>query len=354
MCQFNEILRNIHSEQVYIQTHNFPDPDAIASAFGLAELLGHYGKKASIVYKGKVERYSTADFVRQLSIEMVNLDENPIEPGAEIILVDSQKGNSNIFDAPGEQIICIDHHPTFAQNAGVKYRCSDIRPEMGACATIIADYYRQTGAAMDRRVATALLYGIKTDTVGLSRGVSQLDVDTYCKLYQICDQGIIQSLEHCSLKLEDLKAYSTAINSIKTYENVSVANAGRDCPEALIAKVSDFMIDLVEVDFCVVYSLREDGIKLSVRSMGELDAGFITNKALDGIGGGGGHAVMAGGFVPFSEEETGARPTISKECVRFFDEDTDDRLEALAQSIRERFTEAIRYYAREERELKKA
>ena len=33
--------------------------------------------------------------------------------------------------------------------------------------------------------------------------------------------------------------------------------------------------------------------------MGTLDAGRIISKALEGIGNGGGHASMAGGFVPF-------------------------------------------------------
>ena len=29
----------------------------------------------------------------------------------EVILVDAQKGNSNIVDITGDEIICIDHHP---------------------------------------------------------------------------------------------------------------------------------------------------------------------------------------------------------------------------------------------------
>ncbi len=298
---FKDVLRNIHTKHVYIQTHNFPDPDAIASAFALKELLAKYEIEASICYKGKIERYSTTDFVKRLDIQLTNLDDLTNMPAdAEIILVDSQKGNSNIFDAPGESIICIDHHPTYQKNAGVQYRYRDIRPAMGACATMIAGYYFDNGIEMSTSVATALLYGIKTDTMGLSRGVSQEDVDVFQKLYRKSDLNVMQSLEHCSLTLEDLKAYANAINSIEIFENVSFANTGKDCPEALIAKISDFMLDLVEVDFCVVYSMKEDGLKLSVRSMGELDAGAITNVALEGIGGGGGHAVMAGGFVPFS------------------------------------------------------
>lgn len=303
MNSFMEIIKNIRGKHVYIQTHNFPDPDAIASAYGLSVLLKQYNIEASICYKGKIERFSTNGFVQKLGIELTDLDSmDEMGEDDEIILVDSQKGNSNIVDAPGMEIICIDHHPSFDSNEGISYRYSDIRPELGACATLIATYFFENNIPMDTKVATALLFGIKTDTMGLSRGVSQADVDVYQKLFRLCDMSLIASLEHCSLKFDDLKSYAIAINSIKVYNNVSFANTGRNCPEALIATISDFMLDLVEVDFSVVYSIKDDGIKLSVRSVGYMDAGIITNKALAGIGGGGGHAAMAGGFVPFTNE----------------------------------------------------
>ena len=134
--------------------------------------------------------------------------------------------------------------------------------------------------------------------MGLSRGVSSKDVDVYCHLFKLADSKILQSLEHCSIRFDDLKAYGNAINSIKVFNNVSFANTGSDCPEALIATISDFMLNLIEVNISIVYSLKKEGIKLSIRSTGEYDAGKLTNAALEGIGGGGGHASMAGGFVP--------------------------------------------------------
>ena len=206
MNRFEEIVRNIKGDMVYIQTHNFPDPDAIASAFGLSELLKHYDIKSSICYKGKIERFSTNGFVNKLGIELIDLDAiNGMSENDEIILVDSQKGNSNIVDAPGNEIICIDHHPSFENCNTNDYRYADIRPEYGACATIIAQYYLENDIQMDERVATALIFGIKSDTMGLSRGVSQADVDVYQQLYGMCDMELISSLEHCSLKFEDLK-----------------------------------------------------------------------------------------------------------------------------------------------------
>ena len=126
-------------------------------------------------------------------------------------------------------------------------------------------------------------------------------------------------LENSNLCFEDLVAYSKAISSIEVYDNISFADTGEDCPEALIASVSDFMLALVEVSFSVVYSRRGDGIKLSVRSeKSSLDAGKITAEALQGIGNGGGHAAMAGGFVPFTGSDGKAVILIDQIKERFF------------------------------------
>ena len=114
MSKFCNIIENITSKHVYIQTHNFPDADAIASAFGLSVLLEKYGIISSICYRGQIERYSTNELVNSLGIKMINIEElKDINRNDEVILVDSQKGNSNIITTKGDEIICIDHHPTF-------------------------------------------------------------------------------------------------------------------------------------------------------------------------------------------------------------------------------------------------
>lgn len=318
MNKLQELINSINSSHVYIQTHNFPDPDAVASAYGLTVLLALNRIESTICYKGRIERFSTNGFIEKLNIKLVALEDmTEMDEQDEIILVDTQKGNANIIDAKGNEIICIDHHPSFEENAEFAYRFSDIRPEVGACATIIASYFIENNIPIDRKVATALLYGIKTDTMGLSRGVSSLDVDVYQHLFDLCDMSIIQEFEHCSLKFEDLKAFASAINSIQIYDNISFANAGYNCPEALIATVCDFMLDLVVVEFSVVYSIKKDGIKLSIRSEGEIDAGVVTNAALNGIGGGGGHASMAGGFVPFRDNDINVNALIGDIEERF-------------------------------------
>lgn len=318
MTKLEEIINNIKKDKVFIQTHNFPDPDAVASAFGLQNLLKTRGIESTICYKGEYGRGSTKNLVDVLDIEMINMEILNMHTDDEIILVDSQKGNANIIDLIGDEIICIDHHPTFEK---AEYRLSDIRPDVGACASIIASYYYESGIDIPQNVATALMYGIKIDTANMTRGVSELDLDIFYKLFWKCDRALLHSLDNSRIFFDDLKAYALAIESISIYDNLSFATAGKNCPEALIATISDFVLALDEVGLSVVYSIKKDGIKLSVRSDSpKLDAGRLTNDALAGIGNGGGHPTMAGGFVPF-------RPDMSEKI--------------LLDLIKERFVEAV-------------
>lgn len=301
MTKLDELLKEINREHVYIQTHNFPDPDAIASAYGMQRLLMHRGIRSTICYKGKIDRYSTEKLREMMQIEFLNIEdlEAVLTEEDEVILVDAQKGNSNIINMTGDEIICIDHHP---YNDKFQYRFKDIRPEIGACATMVAQYFFENEVPMDEKIATALTYGIRIDTNNLSRGVSKLDFEMIYRMYDLCDYETIHMLENSNLCFEDLVAYSKAISSIEVYDNISFADTGEDCP--VIANISDFMLALKEVSFSVVYSRKDGGIKLSVRSeKASLDAGKIVGKALRGIGNGGGHAAMAGGFVPFAGSE---------------------------------------------------
>ena len=216
-----------------------------------------------------------------------------------VICVDAQKHSGNITDFVGDEVACIDHHPIFVP---IEYRYQDIRPT-GACATIIAQYYKQLPCLPDRHTATALLYGLKMDTLQFTRGVTELDIEMFAFLFPLCDQEMLARLERNNMEFNDLKAYGAAIESIEVYDKVGISNVPFPCPDALIAILSDFILALQEVEVAVVFSKREDGIKFSVRSEDPaVHAGHLVRDALYGYGEGGGHAEMAGGMIRKEKE----------------------------------------------------
>ncbi|MDD6332042.1 MAG: DHHA1 domain-containing protein [Clostridium sp.] len=286
----------LKGHKVYIQTHNYPDPDAMASALGLQVFLRYHGVESTLCYDGTIEKLSTKRMLEVFQFEIYNIADIPdMKETDYIVTVDAQKYNANITDFIGNEVACIDHHPTFVP---CEYQYKDIRI-VGACATLIADYFRESQTPLDENTATALVYGIRIDTDNLTRGITSLDIDMFAYLYPYVDQDKLVAMSKSTMELKDLRAYGAAIQNIKIYDNIGFAEIPFDCPDALVAMVADFILDLDVVEFAVVYANREDGLKFSVRSeLSYLNAGQIIAKALDGIGSGGGHAAMAGGFVP--------------------------------------------------------
>ena len=296
MTKFEELLKMIKKNNIYIQMHNYPDQDAIASAFGLKVLLSSKGIHATICYIGQIDKDNTLKMIEQLGIELYMMDEVKMGPDDEIILVDGQKGNANMEDFIGKEIGCIDHHPMQEVDSYLFY---DIRSDIGACSSIIAGYFYDNNIELPKNVATALAYGIKMDTNTLSRRVSELDIDMFYYVYKRADIEKLRSFEKCSLCKNDLAAYKKAISTLKIKGRLGIANIGADCSEAIIGSISDFLLSLAEVDFTLVYSHRVGGLKFSVRSESKsVDAGKIIKEALKGLGDGGGHASMAAGFIP--------------------------------------------------------
>ena len=180
----------------------------------------------------------------------------------------------------------------------MEYQYQDIRIT-GACATLIAEYYALSGQEPDCDTATALLYGLKMDTLQFSRGVTELDIKMFGFLFPRSDMEKLANLERNNMEFADLNAYGAAIEGIELYNKVGFSYIPFSCPDALIAIISDFILALIEVEVAVVFSLREDGLKLSVRSEDpDIHAGNLLNAALKGVGSGGGHASMGGGLIP--------------------------------------------------------
>ena len=71
MIDLTKMIDSFTHRHVFIQTHNFPDPDAIASAYGLQYLLHSRGLESTVIYKGKVEHGSSNAMVKKLGIEII-------------------------------------------------------------------------------------------------------------------------------------------------------------------------------------------------------------------------------------------------------------------------------------------
>ena len=153
-----DFIKQFEGKHLYIQTHNFPDPDALGSAYGLSRLLNHFHIASTLCYDGKIDMLSSRRILEEFRIKILPKHElHEMTAESPIFLVDSQKDAGNITDLIGNEIACIDHHPTIVE---IEYAFKDVRM-VGACCTIIAQYFKDFGIVPDSHTATALLFGIK-------------------------------------------------------------------------------------------------------------------------------------------------------------------------------------------------
>ena len=179
--QLAALLREAPDE-VFIQPHNVPDPDAIASCFGLEYLLGQRDIATAIVYESELEKANALKMLELFDIKLC-LSHEVATLGKEdwTVLVDVQKGNSNVTDLVTDEVAVIDHHEHMGDKG---CRFEDIRPDIGSCSAIITEYFIENEVPVPGNVATALLYGIFMDTDNLTRGVSNLDIEMFFDFIQ--------------------------------------------------------------------------------------------------------------------------------------------------------------------------
>lgn len=282
--------------RVFIQTHNFPDPDAIASAYGLQTFLRNHGINASLCYKGSIDNMAIKHVIQAYDIDILEYGQiADMNFEDKIILVDGQKLNANMTDLPGDEVACIDHHP---DNRKCEYSYVDIRP-CGACASIITQYFNDAGIPLDQKTATMLLYGLQKDTNNMTWGVTGLDIDAFRTLFPLADGNMLRRLSGQDMREQDLRAFGKAFDTICIRDRLGVVRIPFACEDYLIAQVANFVLQLSEVDTAIVYSKRPNGLKFSARTvLPEVHCGNLLNSCLSSEGGsGGGHPHMAGGFL---------------------------------------------------------
>ena len=168
----------------------------------------------------------------------------------------------------------------------------------GSCSTIIAEYFFENAIAPPGLVATALLYGIFMDTDNLTRGARSADIEMFYRLYPLSDLRLITELRGNEIAFSDLALYADAFRSVEVYDELGFLRLAA-VNDSLLGAAGDIVLSVAGVEVVVAYSVRPTGIKLSVRSQDRVVAAHqLVRYLVEGCGFGGGHAHMAGGFIP--------------------------------------------------------
>ncbi len=299
---FDALVRHLQpGRRILVQTHDFPDFDAIAAAYGLYCLFETYGLTAYIIYGEEIQGFSLGETIRTLAIPVHRIKDFALEPHDQIILVDSCPGNKNVTVIPDLTIVgVIDHHPL--PPVPLKAMYWDVRSHYGSCSTLIYEYFAASSFQPTKTAATVLLMGIMMDTNYLTRGVSQADLDAFSALYFRADWISGNYLLNNSLSVHNVPIFREGLEHLRVYKGFCFTFISKETDADTIAVMADDYLRFHEVAFSVVAGLNQGEIKISVRSEDPgLAASKVVRRALQGIGYGGGHNHMGGGTVSLTK-----------------------------------------------------
>lgn len=287
LLQYNDIV---------IQCHDNPDADALASGYALYWYLHKMEKNARLIYRGRnaITKSNLKIMLEKLKIP-VSYEPNYTNIPELLVTVDCQYGQKNVTYTPAQNVAVIDHHQVTVQVPEL----SEIRSNIGSCATILWDMIRKEGLDVieDQLLSTALYYGLYTDTNRLSEISHPLDRDMIDSL--VYNKSIITEMSNSNISLEELKITGKAILDYDycASHRYLVIQAD-ECDPNILGVISDFSLETVGVDICLAFYISAQEVKFSVRScIKEIHANELAAYLAEGIGGGGGHTYKAGGTI---------------------------------------------------------
>jgi nanoRNase/pAp phosphatase (c-di-AMP/oligoRNAs hydrolase) len=286
-----------------IFTHNDPDPDAIASAVALKHLLAEMTDLSGrIVHKGIVGRAENKALVRYLGHPLRELTEVEQSRPQAIALIDTQPGaGNNALPASSDVAIVFDHHPVREETSAARF--VEVRPEVGATSTILTEYCQAAGIDLPPDVATALFYGIKTDTMGLGRGASQSDVAAYFYLQARIDVKALVEIERAQVSVDYFKGLAGALQAARIYDELVVSDLGEMERPDLAAEMADLLLRLESVVWVICMGTYGGEMILSVRTNSRQGAETFIQAVVGDFGSAGGHGSMSAGQIPLQDRD---------------------------------------------------
>ncbi|HKF27579.1 MAG TPA: bifunctional oligoribonuclease/PAP phosphatase NrnA [Candidatus Binataceae bacterium] len=277
-------------DRVAIMLQDDPDPDAMASAMALRTLLGRNKLTTPLFSFKPVTRPENRTMVHLLEIDIEPAQTAELDEYDKIAMVDVQPP---FF---GERLtrahIIIDHHPNYEPTDAPFV---DVRTKYGATSTIMTEYLISADERISERLATALLYGIRSDTLALSRRVTDDDLQAFVTLYPIANYNMLKQIERPELPAEFARILSRALARMEVVDGLVVLNLGQVERDDIIVQVADFCLQFEGVEWVAVAGKLGSDLVIAVRNYGMSgdNAGEAVKSLFGNIGSAGGHRNMA-------------------------------------------------------------
>lgn len=300
-----EFLKNVGDRRLWIQTHDIPDPDAMASAEALRLIARKFGVSARIIANGLPHRRENKVVIKECKLHIHLLDSLKIcvPQRSAWAFVDCLPGGGNVTlhpSAPGNLFLTIDHHDKPSATLGGKPGAYVIHDDnIGATASIMTFVLDALDIPFPPRVAAALSYAIITDTQDFSRGASKADLEAYSALFPRTNQRIISRLRNVTKSREYFRIVHRALESAYIYRHVAWANIGQVISGETVAEMADYILSCERISWSLAVGYTKNRLFLSMRSTSsQARCSRVIHSVADSFNGiVGGHSQFAGGFI---------------------------------------------------------
>lgn len=284
-----------------ITTHDYPDPDALASAYGLKHLAEQeFGIRSRIVYQGVIGRMENRTMAKILKLPVYKVKPEEIKKYKHTALVDTQPAfENNWFPKNRKATIIVDQHVSEVKAAG---DCVIIDPDCGATAIIIAQALLLKEVEIPSRLATALAYGIISDTMNLYRANKPEIIEVYLKILPFCDLKALAQIQNPVRSRRFFATLGKGIENAMARSGLITAHLGNVENPDLVSQVADFLLTYrsMKKSFCTG---RYNGrLYVSLRMQkSSINAGKALRDIFENRGEAGGHDDIAGGSFEVGE-----------------------------------------------------
>jgi nanoRNase/pAp phosphatase (c-di-AMP/oligoRNAs hydrolase) len=265
-----------------------PDPDAIGAALALNAIWRSAGVEAEIRHTGEVQRYQNKLLLSWLSYPIERLRDGELAAADLVAVVDAQPGFWTV-DPPAADVV-IDHHPPRPDTTAA---FTDLRPDYGSTSTILSEYLAAADLPVDRQLATALLYGIVTDTDDLKRHASTHDIRAFERLHDRADRHFLARLEKSQVPMATLDYIAWAISHRVVYREMVLIFFGEVPNVDVCVQVADLVLLTCGITWVVCAGIHAGHLVAVFRGDGHRqDVGRRATLAFGKIGSAGGHRTM--------------------------------------------------------------
>lgn len=298
-------------EEVLIVMHDNPDPDAISSGWALVCLIEErLDKPARLIGGGAIVRAENKHMVDLLSPPIQLVESLAVNHRTATILVDCSVGTTNqlLTRAGIEPIAVIDHHQNGKNGTTTPFK--DVRPDVAASACITAGYLREQGIDPGVKLATAILYAIRTETTGSGTFHSRFDRSVVKWLAPMADPALLAEIQNAPLEPEYFGDLSLAMQCTFVYDDAAFCFLPRAHGAEIVGEVADLLVRCRGIDRVLCAAIVGDDLLLSARTKEDSDnASRLLQATLGELGGCGGHAHRAGGKI----NDAGGSPRIAEQ-----------------------------------------